>query len=131
MSKRSTGTPASRYGMRKRFRLRRAEDFARLRRIGRRYHHPLLSLSLAPNGLTHNRYGFVTTKRLGKAVTRNRVRRLLRESVRLLHTDLVSGFDLVIIARPAVVGKSFPVIQQAIEETLRRAGIMNHKDDKA
>ena len=66
--------------MQRRLRLRRKDDFARLRQHGRVWRHHMLILSVTPNGLTHNRYGFVTSKHLGKAVVRNRTRRLLRET---------------------------------------------------
>ena len=109
--------------MNRRLRLRRPEDFARLRREGTSHRHPLLVVSVAPNSLTHNRYGFITAKRLGNAVTRNRVRRLMREAVRHLHAGLKPGYDVVIIARPHAVGKSYMAIYQALQSTFSRADL--------
>jgi ribonuclease P protein component len=83
-----------------------------------------MALSLAPNGLLYNRYGFVTGKSLGKAVTRNRVRRLLRESVRLLHPHLLAGYDIVLIARPPVVGQPFAAVKRIVDQLAQRAGIL-------
>lgn len=111
--------------MHKRLRLRHADDFTRLRQDGRVYRHPLLILSVLPNDLPHNRYGFITAKRLGNAVKRNRARRLLREAVRLLHPQLRAGYDVVIIARPQVVGQPFTAVQSAILQTMRRAHLTN------
>ena len=105
-------------------RLRREEDFARLRREGRAYHHRLLTLSLAPNGLPHNRYGFITSKRLGKAVARNRVRRLLREVMRELHPQLEAGFDILVIARPPLVGQPLTSIVRILQQLTRQARIV-------
>ena len=65
--------------MQTRFRLRRSSDFARLRERGRTWRHPFLILSVIENNLEHNRYGLIVSKRLGNAVKRNRVRRLMRE----------------------------------------------------
>ena len=110
--------------MQRDFRLRRSEDFGRLRREGRSYRHSFMTLSVASNGLAHNRYGFITGKYLGNAVTRNRVRRLLRETVRLLHPRLHTGFDLVLIARQPIVGQPFAAVQRIVHELTQQAGML-------
>ncbi|MCC6612049.1 MAG: ribonuclease P protein component [Anaerolineae bacterium] len=107
-----------------RFRLRRREDFARLRRHGHTYRRPWLSLSVVQNEVGHNRYGFITSKQLGKAVTRNRVRRVLREVIRLRHADVQPGFDILWIARSGLVGKPWPVVVQMVDELYRQAGLL-------
>lgn len=53
-----------------------------------------------PNGLSHPRMGMSVGRKVGTAVRRNRIRRLLRESYRLLQYDLPSGYDLVVVVRP-------------------------------
>ncbi len=110
--------------MQQRFRLRASEDFKRLRRDGRAYHHKWMTLSVAHNGLDHNRYGFITGKTLGKAVIRNRVRRLLREAVRDMHPRLHPGHDIVIIARRPLVGQLFADVKRIVGEQLRQTGIV-------
>lgn len=50
-----------------------------------------------PNDLAHPRLGLIVTRRVGSAVVRNRVKRLLRESFRLLQHDLPQGYDLVVL----------------------------------
>lgn len=104
-------------------RLRRTEDFQRLRREGRSYPNKLLLMSILPNTLPHNRYGFIVSKQLGKAVRRNRVRRRLREAVRLLHPQLSTGYDIVFIARPSVEGQPFEVVQRTVNDLVRQAGL--------
>lgn len=115
--------------MHRRLRLRRAEDFARLRQQGQVYRHPFFILSLSANGLTHNRYGFITGRKLGNAVTRNRVRRVLREAVRQLHPELKTGYDTVIIARPFASQQAFASIQQAVKEKFSQAAMIVEKED--
>ena len=105
-------------------RLRRRGDFARLRRHGRTYRRPWLSLSVVQNEVGYNRYGFITSKQLGKAVTRNRVRRVLREVIRLRHADVQPGFDILWIARSGLVGKPWPVVVQMVDELYRQAGLL-------
>jgi ribonuclease P protein component len=110
--------------MQPQFRLRSQQDFARLRRDGRAFHNRNLLISVMPNGLPHNRYGFITSKQLGNAVTRNRVRRLLREAVRLLHPRLHTGYDLVLVARHALVGQPFSAVQRILEELSTQASLV-------
>jgi ribonuclease P protein component len=87
-----------------------------------------LTVSVAPNDLSHNRYGFITGKRIGKAVARNRARRLLREAVRQLHPQLQPGFDVVLIARLPVVGQRLSTIQRIVDDLLGQAGLMSERE---
>jgi ribonuclease P protein component len=89
-----------------------------------------MMFSILPNGLMHNRYGVVTSKQLGKAVTRNRVRRLIRAALQVLHPDWTAGYDVVIVARPAVVGQPFEVVRRIIMELAARAGLTLVESDR-
>ena len=53
-----------------------------------------------PNGLDHPRLGLSVSRKVGIAVRRNRIRRLLREAIRLMQHDFPTGYDLVIVVRP-------------------------------
>jgi ribonuclease P protein component len=58
------------------------------------------------------RFGFTVTKQSGGAVKRNRIRRRLKEAVRLLDPlPALPGHDYVILARPEALGMPFPVLQ--------------------
>jgi ribonuclease P protein component len=117
--------------MRRRYRLRQEDDFKRVRDIGRAYHHPWLILSVAPGRWPHNRYGFITPKRLGKAVHRNRLRRQLREAVRSLQGQLRQGFDVVVIGRPAGMAQSFTALQSILLTLCTQANLVMQKDNTA
>lgn len=110
--------------MQRRFRLHHTGDFARLRREGQAYRHPLMILNLASNTLSHNRYGFIISKRLGNAVVRNRTRRLMREAVRQLHPQFQPGFDVIMVARPALVGQPFITVLRTVNGLFSRAGLI-------
>ena len=51
------------------------------------------------NGLSYNRLGITVSKKIGKAVVRNRAKRRLREVYRITLPDLKSGYDFVLVAR--------------------------------
>jgi ribonuclease P protein component len=107
------------------WRLRRAEDFARLRQVGVTHRHHLMVLSFtqneSQNDLMHNRYGFIVGKQLGKAVTRNLIRRRLRAVVRALDPRLKQGYDVVLIARAGLAEQPFAVLERTVIELFRRA----------
>ena len=102
-------------------RLRKSSQFAEVYRKGRTWAGEFLVLKALPNKLEHNRYGYVTGKRVGNAVTRNRVKRLLREAVR--STPTTKGWDIVFIARNRAAGADYHEIGGAVGELLRRARI--------
>jgi ribonuclease P protein component len=82
-------------------------------------------LVAAPNGLEITRCGFSVGKRLGKAHTRNRLKRELREAVRVRHPGLKKGFDLVWIARQDLTeATDFWTIDRTVENLLRRAKLI-------
>ncbi len=94
-----------------------------MREIGVTQSHRLLVLSVATNERAHNRYGFIVSKQLGKAVVRNRIRRRLREVVRALDPQLKSGFDVVLIARRpmAEAEQPFDLLTRTVSDLFRRA----------
>lgn len=106
-------------------RLRRNEDFQRVRREGRSYSSAWLVMVIAPNGLDYSRFGFAVGKRIGKAVTRNRVKRRLREAVRLRQPQVAKGWDVLLIVRDPMTEVPFQELDDALTQLLRRARILN------
>lgn len=110
--------------MQRQFRLRRTADFGRVRAEGRSFHHGWFVLRFSKNKLEHNRYGIIVSRRVGGAVERNRVRRLLREAFRHLQSRMRSGYDFTLTARPVIVGQSFHRICAAIESICAQADLL-------
>ena len=106
-------------------RLRKNSQFSEVYGCGRTWVCGLVVLKVLSNGLGWNRYGFVAGKRLGKAVVRNRVKRLLREVAR--STPTKPGWDLVFIARSGAVTASYHQIGAAVAGLLRRSQILADK----
>lgn len=108
--------------MKRAYRLRRPDQFQRVRRDGRGVVHQWLALNVAPNQRRQTRVGFVVSKRVGSAVVRNRCRRRVREVVRLAFFHIRVGYDIVIVIRTAEVASvPFSALQSAIESLLRRS----------
>lgn len=80
-----------------------------------------LVVKALPNGLDSSRYGFTVSRRVGKAVVRNRVKRLLREIVR--QTPLKPGWDIIFIARNPAAGVDYIKLGKSVRKLLFRAGI--------
>ena len=103
-------------------RVRRREEFARLRQQGRRLAHPLLRLQWVANGSPVTRFGFVVGKRVAvRAHERNLVRRRLRELARSQLPHLAAGYDVVISAQPPSRAAGWAELAGALEQLLQRA----------
>ncbi len=117
--------------MERRLRLRGDADFQRVRQSGRRYGSKVMRLHVAAGPCSHNRYGLVAGKRVGGAVQRNRIRRLLREALRKLDAGLQQGNDLVVVAQPALVGESGTAVYRELQILLRKSGLLSGKEYRA
>ena len=82
----------------------------------------LVVMRALPNGLTLSRFGFSVSKRVGKAVTRNRVKRLLREILRVL--PVKSAWDVVFIVRPAAATADYSTLKSSVEGLLSKASLL-------
>ncbi|MFQ5342965.1 MAG: ribonuclease P protein component [Anaerolineae bacterium] len=116
--------------MKRKFRLSDKEDFQRVRRDGRSWSNQMTVLCAQRNDLGHNRYGFAVSRRIGKAVIRNRVKRLLREAVRLRHDTIAPGWDLVFIARGPIRGATFQTVDSMVTQLLHRAALLVGHDNE-
>jgi ribonuclease P protein component len=110
----------SRHGRRRR--LTSGAEFDAVFKRGARLPGRLFLLVYAPNGSGRDRLGLAVSRRVGGAVARNRARRLLRESFRRSVGRVRSGYDLVVVAHPALVGCRQAEVDRELHERLRRIG---------
>ncbi len=102
----------------RRERIRRKREFDRLFRDGRLFRFPEISLRALPNGLPYSRLGLSVGRKVGGAVRRNRIKRLLREAYRLNKHVLSVSCDIVVVPRPEWSNLSLGVIEPTFQKAL-------------
>lgn len=109
----------------KNHKVRKNAEFRFIYRRGKSFSNHSLVLYVHKNRKNINRIGISVSKKVGKSVTRNRVKRLIKESYRLNNIELIRGYDLVFIARSAASEKNYDEISDAIKNLFKRAGLYN------
>jgi ribonuclease P protein component len=121
----ASGSPRS--GVQRRHRLSRSRDFDSVYRHGRSVSTRFLVLYWFERdaGEEDPRLGIAVPKQLGGAVVRNRMKRQLRETWRVMLDRVPPGSDYVLIARPglpeAVEARGFDWLRERVDEVLQKA----------
>ncbi|WP_125154230.1 ribonuclease P protein component [Clostridium rectalis] len=106
--------------------LRKNMEFRLVYRRGKSFSNSLLVLYVYKNSkIQDNRLGISVSKKVGKSVVRNRVKRLIKESYRLNYNKLKQGYDLIFIARVNANDKDFKNIENAMLNLCKKAGLYN------
>jgi len=115
----------ARRGLGRRARIKQGRDFLRVRQAGERVVKGCLIANwLRLPGDSTSRLGVVVSKKVGNAVVRSRVKRLLRESYRQHQHEFAQPIDLVLVARPSIADKDFGSVERDVLATLRQAGLL-------
>jgi ribonuclease P protein component len=106
-------------------RLTRSAEFDRVKQNGRVQHGRLILVSvLETNDASRFRAGFITSRSVGSAVVRNRVRRRLREILRKHQREIVAGRWIVMIARASAARASYWELEGEWLRLAKRASIL-------
>jgi len=109
--------------------IKKTKDFKATYKRGRYVADIYFAMYVAKNTMGHNRVGLSVSKRVGNAVSRNRVRRIIKESFRLSADRANQGFDIVIVARTAAgeVKKegSFFLADKSLTVLMKKLGMFN------
>jgi ribonuclease P protein component len=100
----------------------RRSEFDAVYREGRRRSSREFAVFLRANGLDVSRFGWSIKKALGSAVKRNRIRRRIREIVRLHRQEISPGWDIVIHPRTSVATAEFAALTSELLKLLPRRG---------
>jgi len=108
------------------YRLKGDSNFKRLIQRGRRFFLPSLMLRIIPTKQDVSRFGFVVSTKISKkAVERNKIRRRLREIIRLELPRILPGYDVLIAARKDVIKLNYKDLRDQVLELLHKARLTN------
>ena len=99
-------------------------EFRRVYSGGTPYYGRYIVLYTRKNKYPYLRFGITSTKKIGKACVRNRARRLIFESFRLFFDTLKGNTDVVIVAKPAIVGAKFSDVKSETERLLKKSELL-------
>jgi ribonuclease P protein component len=107
--------------------IQKREEFRLIYSKGEKHISNTFSLFILGNGYGKGRLGLTVTKRVGKAVERNRVKRIFREIFRKNKERINKNIDIVVHAKPEVVNKSYMEIEKEFLLMLDRLAKNNEK----
>ena len=95
-------------------------EFLNVYRHGKSYANKYLVMYVLSNKLDENRFGITVSKKVGNSVVRHRITRLLRECIRLQESNILTEYDIVIVARKAAKDKKYQDIESAFLNLCKR-----------
>ena len=105
--------------------IKKAHEFSRIYKRGK-YHvgkHIILYVMAGNCGI--NRIGVTASKKVGKSVIRNRMKRLVKENYRFFEPFLFTGYQLVFVVRSVNSLPNYRVINQEMKYLFKKAGVMD------
>jgi ribonuclease P protein component, eubacterial len=94
--------------------LKSNEDFKEIYSTGKSFANKYLIMYCKRKEFSYNRLGISVSKKVGNSVVRHRITRLIRESYRLSEDSILSGLDIIVVARVSAKGKDYSEIESAL-----------------
>ncbi|QGU00610.1 Ribonuclease P protein component [Candidatus Syntrophocurvum alkaliphilum] len=103
-------------------RISRPKEYNNIYKYGKKRLGRYIILFYIKNNLELNRFGFVASKKIGNAVTRNRAKRIMRSIVRQ-KVFIKNGYDIVIVTKRNIVGAEFKDIEKDFDKVTQKEGL--------
>lgn len=112
------------------YKIHKNYDFRIVYNRGKVFHNSLFVIYVWRNkkNFEINRIGISVSKKVGKSVVRNRVRRLVYEVYRLNLHRLRNGYDIVFIARNSAKNRNYIEIEKSVVSLLRKSFVIDEKE---
>ncbi|MDD2510009.1 MAG: ribonuclease P protein component [Syntrophomonas sp.] len=107
----------------KKTRIRTGKEYRNVFEKGKRFSGRYLIMYYLENAAENNRFGFITNKKVGMAVIRNRIKRQLRAIVRKYPGQVRKNHDIVLVARAGIGKTSFEGIEKDYIFIMKKAGL--------
>ena len=104
--------------------IKKSREFKQVYNHRRSVANRLLVLYIRENGGKTSRLGISVSKKVGKAVERNRLKRRIKENIRKREEEIAKGYDLVVVVRIAAAGAEYNRIGQALMELITKQKIL-------
>ena len=108
--------------------LKKNHEFRRLYSKGKSTVASTLVCYCRKNGRDRNRIGYTVSNKIGNAVTRNRIRRRLREIYRLHEGEVKRGYDIVIVARHRAAGADYHHLERDVLRSFEKLALLKETD---
>ncbi|HIV62336.1 MAG TPA: ribonuclease P protein component [Candidatus Butyricicoccus avistercoris] len=106
------------------YRIKQNYEFRRLYRRGNSVATPYLVVYAMKTRRKVNRIGLTVTPKLGGAVVRNRIKRLLREAYRLNEDKICQSYDFIFVARSKMIGAKCQKVEREILRAMKQLGLL-------
>ncbi len=113
--------------MKKALRLTKNLEFINVYKSGRRISSPFFVMYIKKNDLGYSRLGVSVSKKVGKSVVRNKIKRQIKEIIRKNYDFINSGWDIVFSVKPTAVQLNYAHMEKEIISLLKRGRIYNDK----
>lgn len=105
-------------------RLTKDKDFNNVWKRGQANFNKIIGVKIAANQQSSSRFGILVSVKISKkAVERNKIKRRIREIIRLRLDKIKPGYDVIIITLPSILNKNYQEIEESIDRHFRRLGL--------